>query len=226
MEAVAVAGPQADIGRDVVEMQRTAAVDDDGDLGGKARGERRSRQSPAHIMRDLAGVETFFLAEPGQRIRHHGNALVRRNAEGSDVRRERAGACVAQAAKLDAAARGDFDDAVAVAPRGGAKAANAASEIVAPDGVSRARSPSPVAIGAERPGQAPRRIGDWRRLRRMDRRVHSAASTPAAKPAADIVAARMPQAEPPRLLEPLGHRLAPPRDFRSARNARTSGLTR
>ena len=123
MEAVAVDGPQADVGRNIVEMQGPAAIHDDGDLGGKTRGERRSREGPAHIIRDLAGVKTFVLAEPGQRIRHHGDAFVRRNAEGSDIRRERSGACVAQAAKLDAAARGDFDDAVAVSPRRGAKAA-------------------------------------------------------------------------------------------------------
>ena len=39
------------------------------------------------------------------------------------------------------------------------KAANAAQEIVAPVGVIRASSPSPVGMGCERPGQAPRRSG-------------------------------------------------------------------
>ena len=39
------------------------------------------------------------------------------------------------------------------------KAMNASGPIVAPEAVSRTRRPSPVGMGCERPGQAPRRKG-------------------------------------------------------------------
>ena len=102
-------------------------------------------------MRDLAGVETFFLAEPGQRIRHHGDALVRRNAERQQLSAANGPALAALRPRIWMLPREVTSMMPLPCRRAAAqRLANAASEIVAPDGMSRARSPSPVAIGADK----------------------------------------------------------------------------
>ena len=62
------------------------------------------------------------VGQSGQRIGQHRNAVARLDAERCHVRGEQRRRRRAQAADLDAAARGDLDDAVAVRPRRGAKA--------------------------------------------------------------------------------------------------------
>ena len=71
-----------------------------------------------------------------------------------------------------------------------------------PIGSRRTNRPSPVAIGADNPGQAPRRCG------RVERGSgHAVTSrTQQRQTGVDVVAARMPEAAPPRRIEPLGDR--------------------
>ena len=114
----------------------------------------------------------------------------------------------AQAPDLDAAARGDLDDAVAVAsapPRTGRRRHRAGSSIrrASTGRASRRRSPSAPRV----PG---RRRGAWMRLRA---RSFRSLRPNRRKARVDVVAARMPQAEPARGVEPLRDRARGARDF-------------
>ena len=95
---------------------------------------------------------------PASALAQDRNAISRRDAERGDIGREFRRRARAQAAHLDAAARGDFDDAVAVWRAAAHSPAKAESGIV-PIGCSRTSKPSPVGIGADSPGHAPRRSG-------------------------------------------------------------------
>ncbi len=114
-------GAKAHVGGNAVEVERAAAVDDDGDFGREPVRQRSSGQRIAQIGGERGGVQNFLGIETGERIAQNGNAVVRGDAErGDGIREKRRGLC-AQPANLNAAARGDFDDAVAVLSRRGAK---------------------------------------------------------------------------------------------------------
>ena len=165
----AVDGPHPDVRRQRIEMQRRAAVDRHRHLGRQARRERRSGQSLPQWRGERMGVEHVCVGQPGQRIGHHRNAVARLDPErchlGGEQRRRRR----AQAPDLDAAARGDLDDAVAVRSRRRAQA----GEGVERDRRSGGRQAGEQAVaGRHRRGES----GTGAAAHRYAGRVHAAAS--------------------------------------------------
>ena len=88
-----------------------------------------------------------------------------------------------------------------------------------PIGSSRTSNPSPVGIGAESPGQAPRRCGGRASAGAV---MPSTSARSAARAGVDVVAARMPEAAAPRGIEPLGNRRGGC-GFSRSRKSRTAG---
>ncbi len=104
-------------------------------------------------------------------------------------------------AHLDAAARGDFDDAVAVRPRRRAQFGECGER----DGADRQQPHQQTVAGRHRRRQAGTGAAALRNA--LSGRSHAAASALKRREACiDIIAARMPKAAPPRGVEPFGNR--------------------
>ena len=169
--------------------RRAAAVDDDRDLAAQAQAARPQIARRSHAARPAASISVIGII--GERIgddRHalgcrQYRALRHRGANSGAERGVKPRNCRLPRAVISI-------DAVAVRARCRAEGDERVERNVASAGISRTSSPSPVAIGADRPGQAPRRM----------RGAFTAAPPPrtSAEIGIDIVAARMPQADAPR----------------------------
>ncbi len=132
----------------------------DRNLGAQFFSKRRAAPKRGAILRRARRLSKISsLSIPASGLLTNWNAVIRRNVERGDLGGKLRRGLVAEAAHLDAAARGDLDHAIAMPPRrrGIVRRMRRAESL--PIGRSRTSRPSPVGIGAERPGQAPRRSG-------------------------------------------------------------------
>jgi hypothetical protein len=79
---------KAHVGGNVVEVETSAAVDDDRDLGRDRCTSRSARKCSAQIAGERARVEHLFRIESGKRVAENGNAVRRRNLQRGDRRCE------------------------------------------------------------------------------------------------------------------------------------------
>ena len=193
-------GAQPHVGGKVIEVERAAAVDRRPKLSAPVSQPARSARARGAIRRRARRHPKFPRVEPGERIAENRNAVCRGDIERGDsvgkARRRRG----AQAADLDAAARGDFDDAVAMRARRRAQRRKRRAEwcrsASAAPAIRRRSASAPTVRGRRR--AAVERIRRGRSCHRLRAQCRKAGI--------DIVAARMPKAAPPRGIEPLGNR--------------------
>ena len=234
-----------------IKAERAAAVDDDGDFQAPAvLTSDRCASLPAQIGSEGAGIEEFRRVDAGEGIASEPECRPGPQCRARQSSPQNAAPSAAvQAAHLDAAARGDFDDAVAVRARGGAERGErierngadrkrprptnhrrSASARKAQDR-RRDRVPSPLWGGVRGGG---REISDKRRRHHATSRPPSLPSPQgggvsarsAARPASTSLRARMPKAAPPRGVEPLRRSRRRLAGFRATENrARSASAT-
>jgi hypothetical protein len=112
---------QPDIAGDVIEMQG-AAIHNHRCLRRQPGGKRRRRKFVTPVGRQHAGADRLAGIKAGERIDQHRNAVARRDAERGDRGGEFRRRGGVKTAELDATARSDLDDAVAVRARRRAQA--------------------------------------------------------------------------------------------------------
>ena len=110
MEALS-ARTQPHVGGKRVEVQMATAVDDDRDLGRERKARVRNR--PAHRRRQVGGID-HRRGIVGEGIGNDRHALDRGDIERGDGGRKLRSPARRQAAHLQAAARRDFDRAIAI----------------------------------------------------------------------------------------------------------------
>ena len=174
---------QPDVGHDLIHSGPSAAVDHDRHLWAEPRFQPGRGDALANALGERARVGDFLRIESGQRRRLDRHAGAHRNTQRIDIARQAQCRSRRQPPDLQIAARGDFDDAVAVAA---APLRTSPIKVLGKNpeatGLSRTSSPSPVCIGAASVGQRPA----------SQRRVHAAISWARASA---ISAARSPSTE-------------------------------
>ena len=108
-------GAKPHVGGNAIEMKRATAVDDNRNFGREPLRKRRSQ--PARCARSAASAaesEDFLGIEPGERVAEDRQGRRQRRCRARRPHRRKAARMCAQPANLNAAARGDLDDAVAV----------------------------------------------------------------------------------------------------------------
>src|SRR4051794_26091597 len=105
------------IGRDPVEVQGTATVNRDRDLGLEIGEARRRCDRAAQLRGQHAGIEKLLAIETRKGIAQDRRALVNRKVDATDHCSQPFDRAIREAAELNASARRDLDDAVAAIAR-------------------------------------------------------------------------------------------------------------
>ena len=113
--------PHPHVGRDRVEVKHSSAIDRDGDFWTNVGGERRRCNRVAQVRGDGAGIGGFSGIQAREWIAQDRWTLAKCQVDAGDRCRELLYGVFRQSADLNASARSDLDDAVAVPARGRAQ---------------------------------------------------------------------------------------------------------